>query len=603
MAADSPKLNSMPGEIADRVNSLVAATLKMSDASKKTTLNLDALNKIEKKLAETTAKSKKGTIDLAGAIKLLGKESGIAQAATSQLASEFAKGMDTMSSSQKKLFQKAMEDVKAAEGVAGNKGDQRDMSILSEKRRQMEAASYRDSLQQEVLRAKAMQTSGGAIQRLQGVTSGLWSKAKMLKADTMEKVGGAIGLTGPAMAAMTGPLVILTGVFMALSSILKGAARHATEAAEAGFDVGESLDSATKTGTGFAQAMYKASIGAGMSRDQILGLTKVFNVEMGQSITNSADEAIMLARNLGGAGLTFGIAADEAVKLGTKMGVLSRGGIAGTRILFENLGEGANSLNVNLEVLADPMMQLAEASGAAGSGIMDSVTGFNSILDAAKGLSSVGGAFNQMFSSMRDADKAKAVKNFVTNFSKIDDIRWTAFSMKRGENFFDAVGRVSTSGVQDKLGYLGDLTKRLGMDPRKKPSVKDEFTLGSILSGGQLTGDFKATRELGRMALLSQKNGEGFDAQSRTAGLIDQRFSRRESIGQYMAGGGDMLALIAHKLENILDAITSSASIITKYLKFLPGMPSNANFEASGFGSGSAQAQRQVGPVRGAALR
>ncbi len=550
---------------------------------------------------EETNKAKKGTIDLTKAVKVLGQESGIAQEATSRLASEFAKGMDTMSSAQRKSFQKSMEDIRSAEGVAGAKGDQRDMAILSEKRRQMEAASYRDSLQQEVLRAKALQTSGGAAQRLQGITAGLWSKAKLLKADTMEKVGGAIGLTGTSMAAMTGPLVILTGVFLALSSILKGAARHAGEAAEAGFDVGESLESATKTGDGFAQAMYRASISAGMSRDQILGLTKVFNVEMGQSITNSADEAIMLARNLGGAGLTFGIAAEEAVKLGTKMGVLSRGGIVGTRILFENLGEGASSLNVNLEVLADPMMQLAEASGAAGAGVMDSVDGFNAILGAAKGLSSVGGAFNQMFASMKDADKAKAIKNFVTNFSKIDDIKWTAFSMKRGENFFDAVGRVSSSGVQDKLGYMKTLTERLGIDKMKNQTQK-EFTLGSVLSGGQLTGDFKATRELGRMAMLSQRTGEGFDAQGRTAGLIDQRFARRESVGQYMAGGGDMLALIAHKLENILDVLTSFASNITKSLKFLPGMPSGASYPSSDYGGKQSGRQRQAAPMHGAGL-
>lgn len=602
MAADNPKIPSMPGDIADRVNALIGRVVKLGEEGKKTTLSLDALNKIEKKLGEESSRAKKGTVDLAKAVKVLGQESGIAQEATSRLASEFAKGMDTMSSSQKKLFQKAMEDIKAAEGTAGAKGDQRDMNILSEKRRQMEAASYRDSLQQEVLRAKAMQTSGGALQRLQGMTSGLWSKAKLLKADTMEKVGGAMGMTGESMAAMTGPLVIITGVFLALSAILKGAARHATEAAEAGFDVGESLSSATKTGNEFSQAMFKASYSAGMSRDQILGLTKVFNVEMGQSITHSADEAVMLARNLGGAGLTFGIAADEAVKLGTKMGVLARGGVAGTRILFENLGEGANSLNVNLEVLADPMMQLAEASGAAGSGIMDSVEGFNSILGAAKGLSSVGGAFNQMFASMRDADKAKAVKSFVTNFSKIDDIRWSAFSMKRGDNFFDTVGKVSTSGVQEKLGYIKDLTQRLGIDKMKNQTQK-EFTLGSILSGGQLTGDFKASRELGRMALLSQKTGEGFDAQSRTAGLIDQRFARRESIGQYMAGGGDMLALIAHKLENILDVLTSFASNITKSLKFLPGMPSDVSYATPNYGSKQSAMQRQAGPVRGAAIR
>ncbi len=601
MAAENPKIGSVPGEIADRVNALIGRVVKLGEEGKKSGLSLDALAKIEKKLMEETNKAKKGTIDLTKAVKVLGQESGIAQEATSRLASEFAKGMDTMSSAQRKSFQKSMEDIRSAEGVAGAKGDQRDMAILSEKRRQMEAASYRDSLQQEVLRAKALQTSGGAAQRLQGITAGLWSKAKLLKADTMEKVGGAIGLTGTSMAAMTGPLVILTGVFLALSSILKGAARHAGEAAEAGFDVGESLESATKTGDQFAQSMYRASISAGMSRDQILGLTKVFNVEMGQSITNSADEAIMLARNLGGAGLTFGIAAEEAVKLGTKMGVLSRGGIVGTRILFENLGEGASSLNVNLEVLADPMMQLAEASGAAGAGVMDSVDGFNAILGAAKGLSSVGGAFNQMFASMKDADKAKAIKNFVTNFSKIDDIKWTAFSMKRGENFFDAVGRVSSSGVQDKLGYMKTLTERLGIDKMKNQTQK-EFTLGSVLSGGQLTGDFKATRELGRMAMLSQRTGEGFDAQGRTAGLIDQRFARRESVGQYMAGGGDMLALIAHKLENILDVLTSFASNITKSLKFLPGMPSGASYPSSDYGGKQSGRQRQAAPMHGAGL-
>jgi hypothetical protein len=326
---------------------------------------------------------------------------------------------------------------------------------------------------------------------------------------------------------------------------------------------------------------------------------------MGLSIDSSIDGSLNLAKGLGAVGLSFGMASTKAVKLGVKMGVFARGSGEDTKRLFLNLGDRANELNVNMENLVEPMNMLAEASGRAGGSALDSAVAFNKIAEAAKGLSNIQGPFNKMFSTMQSADKVGAIKSFTASFTKIGDMQWAAFSAKKGEKFWDTVGRVSSATATDKVGYLGDLSRKLNIN-KMQNRTQQEFTMGMVASQGAFGNDWKGARQFGRLALDLQKEGKGSEeaTQNLLAAQLDQRFQNRQTLGEYQAGGGDLMAFIANQLVLIKDLVTTIVGAIPGGMGGKGNTNTGASTDSSKtgqYGSAAASSGRSRSPVQNAA--
>ena len=586
-----PAIPKIPKSDVDRINAIVGRISDMGKGAKNSSFSMAGLNKIQKKYTEDIKRSRPQILDLGKAVKILGTQSKLVSETVKKMADDFASDMDTMSTAQKEAFEKTLDNIKAAEGSATT---DRDKLIFAEKARQMEVGKAKDILQQQVLAGK---NTKGIVASLNGV----FAKARMGKLAGAEKIGNIFGMTGKSMAKLTGGLLGLGLAAAFANKVLKSGAKGADNAAKSFMDLGDNMNSVQGASDDYRQAIIDAGFSSGMSKKQIEELTHAFTGELGTSITKNISESALLAKQLGGVDLSFGVAANESVKLGAKLGVLGRADAKNTGRAFVNLGEQAVSLGVGIEHLMDPMMEITEISGAAGAGMMDAVMGFNAIVNSANALSTASGPFNEMFATMSKASKAGAIQRFASSFSKIDDIQWAAFSQKKGEGFFDTVGRLSSgkgAGATAKLGYMDDLAKKLGID-RMKNDVQKEYTMGSVLSKGALTGDFKAARELGLMALNARKQGKAFDETAATGRLLDEKFGRKESIGQYVAGGGDVMQFMANKLEILVEIATkwfSAASTFYGRFVNVPGLTIGGG-GTEGAGYGSSASSRQKGPV------
>ena len=255
----APAVPQFPDNIASNVNKLMAELKNMDGSSVRAKTTTAALSASVSAYYKNAEKAKKPTLDLAKVMPLLEKGSKGAMTAIGKLADKFASSMDVMSESQKKAFDEMLGAMKAAEGGTDAKKMTSDQLILSEKKRKMEVENYRDGLQMEVLKGKALQTSGKGIQRVfnlgEGAIQGMWNKAKLAKSSVVEGVGGALGLTSETMAAITGPLVILVGAFMAMNSVSKALAENVNNAAKAGFNLGDSIMDAIVTGEEYEMSL------------------------------------------------------------------------------------------------------------------------------------------------------------------------------------------------------------------------------------------------------------------------------------------------------------------------------------------------------------
>ena len=460
-----------------------------------------------------------------------------------------------MSAAQKKMFDKQIQDIRAAEKSAGNP---RDAALLHEKARQMEVQSARDILQQRVLEGKAIQTSGGALRLPEGRRRVAAGQGTDVESDIAETVGGALGMDGAAMATFSGIAGGAAVILLALDQGLKASAKNMGDAATASFQLGDGLSQQQKVSSQFQDALQKAtSWTGGYGRQQLIEFSDVMGQEMGGSGEGGIVDSVMFAKNVAAVGSTFGVSGEEAVKLGTRLGVLSRSDLRGTGRLFTFLGEEAALLSVNMEHLAQPMAQIASMAGAAGAGAesrggpaMDMVVG------AANNLSKVGGPLANVFRTMNAADKTNMVGKFADQFSKISDIQWMAYSMKPGENAQHAFERVENAGPAGRIDYINSLKKKIGFDRMVKNQGLDfaREAMGSIVSGGAFSPFSKEALQSGTMFdLVSQGKRKNSQTTEQILGsALQAKMDQRASLGEFIAGGGDVMQWIANDIAKIL---------------------------------------------------
>jgi hypothetical protein len=151
---------------------------------------------------------------------------------------------------------------------------------------------------------------------------------------------------------------------------------------------------------------------------------------------------------------------------------------------------------------------------------------------------------------------------------------------------------------------LGDLSRKLHIQKMKNP-IQQEFTMGLVASQGAFGNDWKGARQFGRMALELQNSGKGSQqaTQDLLAAQLDQRFQNKQTLGQWQAGGGDILAYMSNQLGLILDEIRA---FITAVPGWLGGGRANPKAESPGsssqpWGAGAAKSGRSRPPVQNAA--
>jgi hypothetical protein len=547
---------SKPGDIAATLKQVLdklSPTIKKSaDSSNLLRKTLAQLETAQNATSKSTRKQAENTRNLANvsekASKLIGK-----------MADDYAGGFETMSDAQKKVFDRMLEDVKSAERAAGSiPGSSRDQLILSEKARQMQVEGARDILQQTVLRGKMLQSEGGLINRLSGGMTSLLAKGAMWKADIAEGIGSAIGLDSAAIVGLGAAAGVVAGVFLALDMAMKNAAKSMGDAAKASFQLGDGVARQQQTSSEFQTALFKAtSWVGGFGKDQIIEFADAMGGEMGTALGGGIEQSVMFAKNIAAVGLTFGVAGDEAVKMGTRLGVASRTDLRGASRLFMILGEEAQALNVNMEHLATPMLLMAELAGRAGAGADSAAMAMDAMVGAAEGLSSVGGPLSRVFGAITNAEKTNMVGKFADQFAKISDIQWMAFSMKPGEGAQHAFERVENAGPVERMGYISELKKRINFN--QMVATKGEGldfarqALGSILSGGSMSPFSHEALMAGTMADLMGTKGHPAESREKVLGsAIEANFNQRASLGEYIAGGGDVMQWIANDIGKIL---------------------------------------------------
>lgn len=510
-----------------------------------------AVESLYKKISSYNKEAEKAgrqTIDLSKGLGEAGRKSIEYQVSIQ----ETSKQLQLVTDFQKKAKLAELDRINALRDAAMASGNTRDASIFSAKSQQMQSEIFRDNLKGKIAEAQAAQASGDMATKIKGHISAMAYAGQEKAADMAVKVGGFLGQSAAGMEAFAGVAGPALGIFAILQMMLEHVTAAGNSAVKTGFDLGSSLGDAGSRAVAFDGVINRElSPSLDFSREKIMQFSESLYQNMGLSIDSNIEHAVSFAHGLAAVGTAFGIGADEGVKLGSELGVLSRGSIKDTRVAFEYLGETAYGLHVSMGALAQPMLALAAMGGAAGRGMGESLGAFDQIISVTDNLSNMRGPFDAIFSSMRDADKTKAIQNFVQNFSKISDIQFAAFAAKPGQSIGDLLGQVSTAGPKQRLEMIQSLYQKAGIaDIHDK--VMQEYTMGVIASGGALRDQIGAARTFGRQLIDARSQGKPLDMSEARASALDEQFAKRQTVGQYLASGGDAMTYMANLLYKIL---------------------------------------------------
>jgi len=574
--------------------SLTKALENYNNAAKKTPAIILDLAKAEQKYVDGLKTHKTQVTSLEDTIKKWGSTNIKVQGLVSEAAMEYATALGITTNAQRESRIAENEKLESLKKASTNA---RDTAILGEQQRKIHVATMQDNIKQHVLEDKGQQYHGNIGEKIQGALKGIYHAAELRGSEFAETAGGFMGLTGDSMTVLAGGAGVVMGAFVALEYVLGQAAVRVQGAANAGFNIGASYGSAAAAGVQYDETIRNLTQGSGFAGAKIMELSGVLNQNLGRSIDSSMLGSVQLARDLGTVGLSFGMTADEGVKLGTILGVLTRTDIKGTHAVFEGLGDASLSLHAPMMALAEPMTILAQMSGRAGAGVNDAAGSFDTIVSAAEGLSNMSGPFSRMFSTMKDADKVKAIDTFAQSFSKITDIQWAAFSMKPGQNFFDKMGEVTNAGTGTKLGWLNDLAGKAGIDKMgtdARGRTQRDLTMGMLMGEG-------ATQEgilVGHMANVARKNGSVFDLTKAKTEVLQKEFDQKQSAAAFLGGGGDVMQFIANEISKLVGLVEKG---ITVRLGSGSGGGGRTGAEAGRSTYGGA-GNRQVGTLQGARM-
>lgn len=533
------------------IEGLSAIIEQLNGAQEGSKKGADALKSLNKRMAELSkeAKRTKDPVNLLSKAFVKLQEGGIkdTSSAIDLMAKEIEGSVQIMSTASSKTLGETIENIKKmqADLVSKGQGGTREATMLNAKRSKLEMDRFRDERNAMIGRAKMLQQgSEGLVGRGVGVGMGVLNATMKHGADAAEFLGEALGLESAAMMTVAAVAGVVLAAFMTFNFAAKALAKSMTDMAKGGETLNPTLEGAAK----YFHEVDSAAKDSLMTFDKMQELMVVMNKEFGRSIGLTADFAGYIAN----VGQTFGMTNDDAVRLATKMGVLSRTmNQVDIKRSFAELGMQAGELKIPLDALAEPMMTLSELAGATGHSVVEASNGLNLIIQSVKSLGSSGKA---MFANMHGGDIAKFTKEFAGFIAGMDEWTLAAMTFKENENFQQTADRVTGMGTKARMGALNQMfTENEVQSPAER----------GMLMGAK---NFSEANRLGSIATAAINTGMN-DSQfsAALAKSIDDQLNDRKTTGERIQFGQDPTAFVMDRIQKLLESLLHIESAVTLF--------------------------------------
>lgn len=481
-------------------------------------------------------------------------------------ASLMAESSDIMVKSESDLYKSRIAVMRAQEEQLkrSGKGDVNTVALFTEKRKSMEREARESSLKSSIAVSKANND----------VLGGMVANVKLKGSQVASMAGDFLGVAPEAMGAIAAAAGIAIFAVGALAGAVSRMAKTALDAAKSGYELDTSFGGAAATGGTLAMEIRKqTAFGTMMSEEKAYALLDqarknyVFGLnEIGKQysdVTKMSVESrnqtrmstVGFVMDMAKLSAVFGISQEEAVSLGTKIGVMTKSGMASAERGFFMLGTEAMRLGIPMANLVDTMGQLALQSDYMGQSTERSISETLGFTEAIKQL----GAESAMGFKRMDPEKldriTKQMVNFVTSMSQT---RVMGLNMKPGGSFEQAISSVEMGGLKVKTDALRNAMRLSGIGQNGNITSTQALQFGLTAGFKGDSGDVaRQGRQLASIMRTGKLNPDQIQKRmtDSAAADIDARINSSKTVGQQLATGADPLQVIAGILTNILKVI------------------------------------------------
>ncbi len=547
--------------------------------------NIDrVLQDLLKGLTDGSRKSKESTEKLGGALDLLKKRSMDLKKTEDLLAAslekvdkrstEYKMGLESaaaimakssgiMVDSEMALYKTRLDSAKNQEGMARRAGASvNTIAAFTARRQAIEQEGREAGLKSAVAVSKANhELFGGMINNIR------------LRGSQAATIAGNVMGVAPEM---MGQVALLFGGFtLAIAGIASVISRISTSslgASKSGFELTDSFGKMRGVGgqlaieigrqTGLMMPEAKAYELLGQARNEFaMGMVNEAKGAMTYTALIKADGDTRNAARMSVVGFVmdlaklsgvFGMSQDEAVKLGTKIGVMTKGGFQSAERGFFTLAAQANILGIPLSNLVDTMGAMASQSDYMGQATMRTIAETISITDAIRDLGDAGA---KGFKNI-DAEKMNRITQQMVNFiTSMSSNRVMALNMRPGGTFEQALGSVEMGGLKVKTDALNAALRMTGIN--RTGNITSTQALQFGLTAGFKGDSAEVTREGRQLAEIMRSGRLSPDQITKrmnqmNADNTDDKINTSKTVGQMLATGADPLAVIATILQKIL---------------------------------------------------
>ncbi len=545
-------------------------------------------------LAKQSTLTRTTSFQLAQALKLVEDGSEKHEHALEALAKEYESSSGIMTESTKSMFQSHLDDIKKAKAAAG--GDARRVAILNAAERRMELDLFQEKRRHFSEEARMIASRGGLGSKIQGAALGIFGAAAGRGEKVALGLGEALGLDAAAMLGVAAVAGTLLGTWAALSFSMKRGAAQTNDYISAGNIQGKTL-SEVSAGTKLYTAALRDQVGTSNLSAKVLNQLMAVTYQEGGKARGMGMDFVATMANVGKA---LGMHEEEAVKFASKMSVLGRSkSTQDSMRAMGNLIPLAEKLNMPMQALSDPMLQLAELAGRTGGSALSASRDLGLMEESVESLRKTG---LSMYQNMSGADYAGLTKKFSGMFAGISDMTLSAITYGKFKGFDEMLGGVSKMGAGARAAAVGSLAKQFGLQGNTN---SNNYLMGNILTQGALSGDFGAAMGFGAFAknLSNEYRKKGMsdeDFNKRMGSELDRRITEKRTIGEAIQSGQDPLVHIANTLDKIFDLVTlgvnrwfpGSTNGGAAYSRPTGAQPSATSSAAQNYGVGAMSGRR-----------
>lgn len=586
MAAQDPK--GVVSGLSDAEKQLNAIFGRMSKSGKTTARDLKALDAAFIKIDKESKTVRTSSALLAAALSKVNKETDTFQRGAVTTANKLAESSDLMTDAMEKAHDDQIKLIKDQIGALQKAGGHhREIALLDEKRGQLEMDRF-ESQKKTSIQLAALQTRQGQV--LKGTFNGL-SAAIQLRGTQAGKIAGEFfGLSSQGMKAVAGGAGIAAIALLALKFLIEKTAKSAKDAAETGFELGASLNSARAAGTRFSAAVREAGAMAGKGAaalasaipdDRIIALAAIAQKDyafglagVGREYENTLQmsreqrnetrlQTVNFVGDLAKMSNVLGVTEEEAVRLGTRLGVLSKGNFRDAERATFVLGMEAKRLGVPLENLVSIFTLLATQADFAGSSTSRLTAETLAFTDSVREMARNGVRGLQNL----DPEKINRIASSMADFmTKMENNRLIALTMKPGENLESSLNRLEGGTMAMRRDAIQSAMKLMGVNnPGAAGQNMSSFQALAVAKAAGVGGDIVDQIRMGRF-LAGGAAGKSLSEDSikrRMAEMTDAKFDQAKSVGANLSAGADIMQIIAGTLQNILRLMVEMANKIT----------------------------------------